>query len=316
MLSKIVGQDGGVRCLRRVVEGKLRSPLLLVGEEGVGRRASVLAAVREIIAQSRGAEGSAVLQVDRGLHPDVFVVAPLPDKELDVDSIRDAIASSNQHPVASPFRFFVIDGADRMSSAAANAILKTLEEPSEFSRFFLLAESYDRVLPTIRSRCGRVDYRTLPESFIFERLSKFEPNRDKALVYTRLGEGSIGRATRYWGSNRIVVRDRSVEVLRQAATGDLPSAFGVLDELSKELSIVLRMLTFVAHDLLIVPLAPDRIINVDLREDLVELQSKRSVTVWAGLWEALRTAWVRNESAYVNLPLQIKAALVAGFIGG
>lgn len=316
MLSKIIGQDEGVRRLRRVVEGKIKSPLLLVGEEGVGRRASVLATVREIIAESRGSDGSAVLQVDRGLHPDVFTIAPLPDKELDVDSIREAIADSNQHPVASPLRFFIIDGADRMTSAAANAILKTLEEPSEFSRFFLLAESYDRVIPTIRSRCGRVDYRTLPESFIFDRVSKFERDPDKALVYTRLGEGSVGRATRYWGTNRIVVRDRSVEVLRQAATSDLPSAFGILDELSKELSMVLRMLTFIVHDLLLLPLAPDRIINVDLRDDLVELYGKCGLGTWVGVWGSLRTAWVRNESAYVNLPLQVKAALVAGFVGG
>ena len=316
MLSEIVGQDEGVRCLRQVVCGKLCSPLLLVGEEGVGRKTSALAAVREMVAANRGVDSTAVAQVDRGIHPDVFVVAPPPDKELDVDSIRQAVEDSIQHPLSSPFRFFIVDGADRMTAAAANAILKTLEEPSEYSRFFLLAESYDRVIPTIRSRCGRVDYRTLPESFIFNRLCKFEKNHDKALVYARLGEGSIGRATRYWGSNRIVVRDRCVEVIRQSATGDLPAAFSILDELSKELHLVLRLLIFVAHDMLLLPWAPDRIVNVDLKEDFTSMHGKLGIDTWASLWRALRTAWVRNESAYVNLPLQIKAALMTAFLGG
>lgn len=316
MLNEIIGQDEAVRCLRRVVGGKLVNPLLLIGEEGVGRRASVLAAIREMVGASRGEDSPAVVQVARGVHPDVFVIAPPADKELDVDSIREAIGNSIQHPVAAPYRFFIVDGADRMTSAAANAILKTLEEPSEFSRFFLLAESFERVIPTIRSRCGRVDYRTLPESFVFERLSQFERSRDKALVYARLGEGSIGRATRYWGSNRIVVRDKCVEILHQAMVGDLASAFGIVDELSKDLSFVLRMLVFVAHDLLVLPLAPDRIVNVDIKEDLTVMQGKLGKDASLSLWTALRTAWVRNESAYVNLPLQTKAALTTAFLDG
>lgn len=316
VLSEIVGQDEAVNCLRRVVDGSLRKPLLLVGDEGVGRKASALAAIREIVSAARGGPDSpAVVQVERGVHPDVIVVAPPPDKEMDVDSVREVVASAQQHPVASPCRFFILDGADRMTSAAANAVLKTLEEPPEFSRFFLLAESFERVIPTIRSRCGRVDYRILPESFVFERVSQFERNRDKALVYARLGEGSIGRATRFWGSNRIVVRDKCVEILRQGLAGDLPAAFSILDEFSKDLPIVLRMLVFVTHDLLVLPSAPNRIVNVDIQEDLSDMYARFGKDTLANLWRALRTAWVRYESVHVNLPLQVKAALMAAFIG-
>jgi DNA polymerase-3 subunit delta' len=315
VLSEIVGQEAGVSCLRKVVGGTLSAPLLLVGEEGVGRKASVLAAIREIISTSRGEGSSEVFQLEHGVHPDVLILAAPEGKELGVDAVRDAIASSNQHPAASPFRFFILDGADRLTPAAANAILKTLEEPSHFSRFFLLAESYDRVITTIRSRCGRVDYRKLPESFVVQRLSKFEKDPDKALVYARLSEGSIGRATRYWGSNRIVTRDKSLEILRQAATGDLPAAFGLVDELSKDLQFVLRCMVSVVHDLLLVSTVPGKVINRDVMEELVEIAAKAPSQRWVAAWRDLRTVWVRNESSYVNLSLQIKAALVASFIG-
>jgi DNA polymerase-3 subunit delta' len=310
VLSDIVGQEEGVRVLRRVISGDLRSPLLLVGDEGIGRKASVRAAIREILVASRGSSSPEVSQYDLGTHPDVFLIEPEEGKDLGVESIRDAITESFQYPVASPFRFFIFDGVDRMTPAAANAILKTLEEPADFVRFFLLAESYDRVIPTIRSRCGRVDYRKLPES-----LSKFEADHDKALVYARLSEGSIGKATRYWSSNRIVVRDKSMEVIRLASRGDLPAAFGLVDELSKELQFTLQCMVSVVHDLLLVSTVPDRVINRDVMEDMAEIQRKISLQKWSAVWRDLRTVWVRNESSHVNLAFQIKSALATTFSG-
>lgn len=309
MLNDIVGQDEGVRCLRRVVSGDLCKPLLLVGDEGVGRKASALSAVQEIVGAHKG--DSAVLQVRKGVHPDVYLLEPLAGKELAVEAVREAILQATQYPVSAPCRFFIVDGADRMSTAAANAILKTLEEPAELTRFFLLAESYDQVLPTIRSRCGRVDYRPLPEDFIFRRLSSFELNQHLAWAYTRLSEGSVGRAIRYWSTNRVSVRDRCVEMVRQAASGDLPTAFAIVDSLAKDLRFGLRMLLFVVHDLLLLPSAPERIASVDLRDDLTELYKVRPFGTWVDFWASLRRVWVRSESTYVNLPLQVKSVLTS-----
>lgn len=315
MLSDIVGQEEGVRVLRRVVSGDLKSPILLVGDEGIGRKTSVRAAIREMLVSSRGALSPEVSQYDLGTHPDVFLIEPEEGKDLGVEPIRDAIAESFQYPVASPWRFFIVDGVDRMTPAAANAILKTLEEPAEFVRFFLLAESYDRVIPTIRSRCGRVDYRKLPEAFVHARLSKFEKDSDKALVYTRLSEGSVGRAIRYWSSNRIVVRDRSMEITRLASSGDLPAAFGVVDESKDDLQFTLHCMVAIIHDVLLVSTIPDRVINRDVVDDMIAIQRKSTVQKWSAVWRDLRTVWVRNESSHVNLSFQIKSALASAFSG-
>jgi DNA polymerase-3 subunit delta' len=315
MLSDIVGQDEAVKVLRRIVSGDLKNPLLLVGGEGIGRKASVKAAIREILVASRGLNSPEVTQYDLGTHPDVFLVEPEEGKDLGVESIREAISESYQYPVASPLRFFLVEGADHMTPAAANAILKTLEEPADFVRFFLLAESYDRVIPTIRSRCGRVDYRKLPESFVHSRMSKFERDSDKALVYARLSEGSIGKATRYWSTNRIVIRNKVMEILRLASVGDLPSAFGGIDELSKDLQFVLQCAIAIVHDLLLVLTIPERVINRDVTEDMTEIQSKAPAQKWSSLWGNLRTVWVDNESTHVNLAFQIKTALATTFSG-
>ena len=316
MLSEVQGQDNAVRILRGFVEKGTRTPLLLVGEEGVGRRFSAMAAIREVVARQRGPNSPEYAQVVKGIHPDVtFVTAPA-DKEIGVDVSRSIVTLSSANPTLAPFRFFLIDGADRMTQAAANAILKVLEEPPALSTFFLLAESYDRVLFTIRSRCGRVDFRKLPESFILSKLSKFEPDHDKALVYARMGEGSVGRAARYWGANRITLRDRVLQLLRYWVEIDLPSAFSAIDDLGQDLSLALRFFGFLVHDLLVLRDDNSRVINLDVREELTAMQDRVRETMLARLWNGLKLVLQRHESTYVNLPLQVKGMLADTFVGG
>lgn len=313
MLSDVVGQDKAVTYLKKFIEGYAQKPLLLVGDEGVGRKFSLMETIREIIIAKRGTSSPDEFQLNNWCHPDVLVVSSVDDKEIGVEPIREMLFQSLSYPVSAPYRFFIVDGADKMTPAAANAILKKLEEPPASSRFFMLTESFDRVIPTIRSRCGRVNYNKLPEPFIFEKLSKFESNPGKALVYARLGEGSVGRATRYWGSNRLTIRDRVFNMLDSSVQGDVPSAFSAIDGLSKELQLSLRFLTFLVHDLLVGEVDKSRVINQDIEEDLASMRTKASSNTWIKLWGAIRTVIERNESSYINLSFQLKTAFATTF---
>lgn len=310
MLDSVLGQNIAVSYLKKVVEGKITSPLLLIGSEGVGRKFSVLEAIKEMVSLKGGA--SSITQVSQGAHPDVMVVAPPLGKDLGVEAVREVIERSGNYPSIAPNRFFVLDGVDKMTSAAANAILKTIEEPPALSLFFLLAESYDQVIPTIRSRCGRVPYWKLPESLIFERISKFEKDSDKALVYTRMSEGSLGKAFRYWGSSKVLVRDQAFNILQSSIAGELPLVFSMVDE-CKELSLVLKFLTFLVHDLMLYSLDPSRIMNQDILEDLGNLRVSQPLL--QGFWLSLKEVWERNESSYINLPFQLKSAVATTFSG-
>jgi DNA polymerase-3 subunit delta' len=315
VLDDIVGQKEAVQYLRRFVSGSVDKPLLLVGDEGTGRRSSVMAVILEMVVAKRGVDSPEAIQVRNGMHPDVVTVVAPEGKEIGVDPIRDILDRSIMHPMSAPHRFFIVDGADQMTPAASNAILKKLEEPPALSRFFLLAESYDRVLPTIRSRCGRVNFRRLPESFVLQRISEFEPDSGKALVYTRLGEGSIGRAIKYWGSNRLTLRDRALAMLESSAKGDVSSAFSVIDEVSKELNLALKFLIFLVHDVLVGGVDQSRVVNQDIEEELSSMRSSVKLATWNTLWEGLRLVNDRNESSYVNLGFQLKSALASTFCG-
>ena len=315
MLDDIVGQEEAVKYLRRFVDGSADKPLLLIGDEGTGRRSSVMEVILEMVVAKRGATSPEAIQVRNGTHPDVVTVVSPDGKEIGVEPIRDILERSIMHPISAPHRFFIVDGADQMTPAASNAILKKLEEPPALSRFFLLAESYDRVIPTIRSRCGRVNFRRLPESFVLQRISEFEKDPGKALVYTRLGEGSVGRAIKYWGSNRLTLRDRALTMLESSARGDVSSAFSVIDEVSKELNLALKFLIFLVHDVLVGGVDQSRVVNQDIEEELSSMRSSVKASVWNSLWDGLRMVNDRNETAYINLGFQLKTTLASTFCG-
>lgn len=316
MLSDVLDQIEGVYFLRRVINGYLKAPLLLVGNEGVGRRFSVLQAAKEMFCKAgcvKGCECYDCSTVDNDIHPDVTVICPVEDKDIGVDVVRSAVIEAGSYPSSGSVRFFVIDGADRMTIPAANAILKTLEEPPNTARFFLLAESYDRVLPTIRSRCGPVRYKKLPESLVISKIGEIEEDPIKALVLARMAEGSVGRAVSYWSSGRLKLRDQALNVMMFGSNSDIPSLFAAIDEIGGDLSLMLKLFDQLTHDLLMVSTDPTRLINLDIREQLEAMNQRVGVTKWIKLIAELKLVYSRFDAVSINLPFHVKSAFVQSF---
>lgn len=319
MLSDVRYQPEGLHFLRRMMQGQLLSPLLLVGDEGVGRKFSVLQAAKEMFCQNEdGRDGCRCYgcqRINQGTHPDLTVIAPEQDKDIGVDIIRRSTAEAYSYPSVAPVKMFVIDGVDRMTLAASNALLKTLEEPPSTVRFCLLTESYNGVIDTIRSRCGRVSYNRLPLDFVVSILQRFESDPAKALVYGRMGEGSAGRAVGFWGANRLKLRDRVLQLLEHGIRRDLPAAFSIVDELGSDLSLALRFLEQVLHDLLLPSSYPSGIINVDVMDWLKSMQSKAKQDLWGRMWSSLRDLQDLRQSTHINTPFHIKSLLLETFFG-
>jgi DNA polymerase-3 subunit delta' len=103
--------------------------------------------------------------ITAGTHPDIIELAPDPKKAtqtIGVDAVRDVIRKAGYHRFDSRRRFIVIDPADAMMESAANALLKTLEEPTDGTGFILVVASASSLLPTIVSRCQRVRFGAVP----------------------------------------------------------------------------------------------------------------------------------------------------------
>ena len=175
MFDHLIGNKPSKDTIRRfLVAGRMPNALLLAGPEGVGKKQFALALARSIVchdkvsarescnacAACRRAQAFKFPPADDkdehktvifSEHPDVGIVIPYGRNVL-VDAIRAMEVEANFRPFEAPSRVFIIDDAHKMNDAAANALLKTLEEPPATSHIFLVTSKPDALLPTIRSR--------------------------------------------------------------------------------------------------------------------------------------------------------------------
>ncbi|WP_310620033.1 DNA polymerase III subunit delta' [Flexibacterium corallicola] len=119
-------------------------------------------------------------------------------RDLPVSEVRKTVRFFGSTSAGGQWRVCLIDAADDMNANAANALLKILEEPPENCVFLVLSHSPGRLLPTIRSRCRRLDMRKLNDNQLLEALSFYEafhdgePEKTKALL--TLANGSLRNA--------------------------------------------------------------------------------------------------------------------------
>jgi hypothetical protein len=212
-----------------------------------------------------------------------------------------------------PYRVFVLDGADRMTVPAANALLKLLEEPPATTRFLLIAELPHLVLPTIRSRCGLVNFHAWPEASVLAKITQYEEDTSRALVYVRLGDGSAGDALKLWGSGRIGLRDVALSVLQAAKRHDYPQLFSAFEVMTKDLLLSLHFLVLLLHDLVMAFYGVPKRVNLDIEEAIQELNQGVPVERWFAMRRQLQEARDLYRRTKINLGFHMRSIIIDAF---
>ena len=178
----IVGQERAVAQFASAWAGrKLHHAWLLAGPKGVGKATFAHQAARRVLAEAAGPpvqmpgvetrdEHPIVKLVDAGSHPDMRHLVRLVNEKtgnlnrnIKVEQVRELGEFLSMTPALSPWRVAVIDTVDELEASGANALLKMLEEPPPNTLFFLVSHAPGRLLPTIRSRCRRLDFTNLED---------------------------------------------------------------------------------------------------------------------------------------------------------
>lgn len=237
--SEIVGHEQIKEHMQAAIRDKKPfHAYLFQGEEGVGKEALARTFAAGLQCQSESAdkpckECVSCRQMDSGNQPDVIWVTR-EKASLGVDEIREQLCNTMDiKPFSSPYKIYLVPEAEKMTEAAQNALLKTIEEPPEYGIVILMTSNISALLPTIQSRCLTMEFRPLStavvESFVKEHCQV--PDY-QARASAAFAQGNLGKAMRYAKSEDFIERkDHIISLLRHVEQMDLPEMLAVIKDL-------------------------------------------------------------------------------------
>lgn len=174
--DELVGQEHIVRTLRNAIESKrIAHAYLFVGPRGTGKTSTA-----RLFAKALNAEGGPSASPDNSSEISLAIMdgSCMDVIEIDgasnnsVDQVRALRDDCQYAPTQCSYKIYIIDEVHMLSTAAFNALLKTLEEPPEHVKFFFATTEAHKVLPTIVSRCQRFEFRPISDSVITQKLTE------------------------------------------------------------------------------------------------------------------------------------------------
>lgn len=201
LYEKVIGHENIVSQLTTAVKmEKVSHAYIFNGADGSGKNVLAKAFAEALLCENQGECGCGEChfckQVLSGNNPDLKYVKHEKPNSIGVDDVREALVQDVQiKPYNGLKKVYIIDEAEKMTVQAQNAILKTIEEPPEYSVIIFLTNNVDIFLPTIISRCITFNLRPLRESTIMEYLIKEYKIPDyEAKVCASFSQGQLGRA--------------------------------------------------------------------------------------------------------------------------
>lgn len=239
-LATILGQERAIGMIRRAVRAdRLHHANLFHGPAGVGKHTTARALAAWMNCTGRAGDGDdacgacrSCRLMESGNHPDMVEVKP-DGQYIKIDQVRAVQQLTRFRPHEAKRRVILIDQAEALREEAANALLKTLEEPTGETVFFLVTSQPHLLLSTIRSRCQPVQFAALRAADVSKLLVSQGVDAVEAERVARLSEGSVSRAMEVLESPVYASRDELFDHLWRLMSGQIDRAIRWAEELAR-----------------------------------------------------------------------------------
>ncbi len=274
----IYGHRKQIEILRNaILSDRVSHAYLFVGIEGVGKRTVALAFANALNCQNGKGEGcgrcASCRKIANNNHPDVRLVVAKKDNIL-IDQIRELQREMSLALYEARYRVVIIDQAEKMNPAAANCLLKILEEPPMKTVIVLVSRTLHLLLPTIVSRCQKIVFNPLPSETLAEAIVALgKADEKRAITLAGPSEGSLGRAFELLESPFVEDRKTLLRRLIVLSDADISELFKLAEDSAKnkdELRETLEAVWTLFRDFLIWRHFQDKklLVNIDLCEEI------------------------------------------------
>ena len=284
--ENIIGHEKSKNLLRMFLENKnIPHAFLFYGQEGVGKKLIAKEFAKHLFCETGTACGrcSPCVKLDRGSHPDLIVIES--DSSIGIDQSRMLSKEICEYPYESEKRVIIIDQAETLTREAANALLKTLEEPPPYNHFFLITSAEKEIPPTIHSRCNRVFFPPLSREQLRQYfLQRPDSDEERADLLADISYGSISCGLFWSEADNFLLRRAIIELITGHNKGFV-KASSIAEKIAKTnmgLGMYCAFLLSFFRDLLVVRHSQDltMVVNKDVKDFLD--------------WQKADTLWVEN----------------------
>ena len=320
--SDILGNEQIIEHLQNAIRmGKVSHAYILNAPESSGKRMIAEAFAATLQCEKKGTEPCgechSCKQAASHNHPDIIYVQHEKPNTIGVDDIRVQI---NQDiavkPYSSPYKIYIVDEAEKMNVQAQNALLKTIEEPPAYGVILLLTTNADAFLPTILSRCIRLDLKPVADDKLKEFLMKKCGVVDyQADICVDFSQGIVGRAVTLASSAHFnEIKDAVLQLLKRVKDIELSEMIGAVKQIGEyklDINDFFDMMMIWYRDVLLYKATAD-VNGLVFKDEVYEIKKQANTSSYHGIeliQEALEKAKMRLD-ANVNFELVIELLLL------
>jgi len=263
-------------------KGRLAHAYLLIGPSDIGKGETALAIAKLINCQNESGEKfcdtcSPCTKINTGNHPDVMIIESGYGEAIKIEKIRELLNRSKFKPYLATKKIFIIKNIENMTAEAANAFLKTLEEPSVNSLLLLTTSVPEKNLDTIKSRCHAIYFQLASNNDLIGQLTEnYHLGKEESHFIAHFAQGCLGTARKLSESGFIDKKNELIDTFILSRPED-SRIKAILDDKEETKELLDILLSWIRDGLLVkVCVEDERLIHLDRVSDLKQFSVRHT----------------------------------------